>query len=372
MPSSEFDLGNASLQQTVSALPRTIHSSPLTTSRHFDVTTSDRLPSISTNSHVGYLANRRSAPTLHSSFRLDTSLSTLPSSTDDAVPRMKSSLVRLTMTSDGTAEVITKDASSPSPPRPIQTSEPLGNVICIPAPSEVRSISQSRSRDSRSWEFWCDKESRSELENKAEQHSSGSAVGAIGLLRSGSGRSVLGNIPSKKNSPFLRHQSSAKRAKLGPRGFALQKSYTAVTRLQNGLFREDSSPKPIPPKISFHKSATSIRIPGNDSDKENWSPGRDSDVAESTGDENVPSQHVSLDFSRKPSEQMKSAKSKHTNNRSDSVEIFQSNRATAHDPEADAELAAFMRGGRTSSSPSNEDDLDCIQGLLSLSQGNWR
>jgi hypothetical protein len=37
-----------------------------------------------------------------------------------------------------------------------------------------------------------------------------------------------------------------------------------------------------------------------------------------------------------------------------------------NDPEADAELAAFMKGGRKS------EDLDCVQGLLSLSQGNWR
>lgn len=42
------------------------------------------------------------------------------------------------------------------------------------------------------------------------------------------------------------------------------------------------------------------------------------------------------------------------------------------DPEADPELAAFMGGARKSNSISSEDDLDCVQGLLSLSQGNWR
>ena len=43
-----------------------------------------------------------------------------------------------------------------------------------------------------------------------------------------------------------------------------------------------------------------------------------------------------------------------------------------NDPEADPELAAFMRSGRKSNSISEEEELDCIQNLLSLSQGNWR
>ena len=44
------------------------------------------------------------------------------------------------------------------------------------------------------------------------------------------------------------------------------------------------------------------------------------------------------------------------------------------DPEQDAEIAAFMGKARPRVSPSKVggEDMDCIQGLLSLSQGAWR
>jgi len=41
------------------------------------------------------------------------------------------------------------------------------------------------------------------------------------------------------------------------------------------------------------------------------------------------------------------------------------------DPDQDPELVAFMRDHRKSSSISGEEELDCVQGLLSLSQGRW-
>lgn len=58
-----------------------------------------------------------------------------------------------------------------------------------------------------------------------------------------------------------------------------------------------------------------------------------------------------------------------------------------HEEEVDDEVARFMgeqtpagnkrlemtrKGSRQSDSVSEEEDLDCVQGLLKLSQGNWR
>jgi hypothetical protein len=111
------------------------------------------------------------------------------------------------------------------------------------------------------------------------------------------------------------------------------------------------------PKLKHSNSASSFHVKDNDSDKENWSP---------NGDENSDSQ----DFDR-PSESRAIGQdnaSGHQRGRGDIVSgaTEMKSKRFDNDPEADAELAAFMGGGRKS------EDLDCVQGLLSLSQGNWR
>ena len=250
--------------------------------------------------------------------------------------------MRLSMDSEGKATVVTKDTTSPSPPRPYQAPNIVSGAVKqqptlskaaddVPlALPPLKRASSGRSRDSRAWEFWCDRESRTELEHKAEKDANGSAANAIGLLRSNSGRRILGSIPSKRNSFLSRQPTAAKKTKLDISVPELTKSNTSEGRLQ----QRDMEGKKI------HYGASS-NLPGNDSDKENWSP--DTEVSQDSIDEHLAGPTAP---GRRP-------------------------RAIA-DVEDDPEVAAFMKGGRRESNVSGEEEMDCVQGLLSLSQGAWR
>ncbi|KAH9828527.1 Lysine-specific histone demethylase 1A [Teratosphaeria destructans] len=246
-----------------------------------------------------------------------------------------SSFVRLSMSSDGNASVVTKDGESPSPPRPPP-------VINLPGIRSTQGRAASgRSRDSRAWEFWCDKDSRSELEEKAERDSNGDAANAIGLLRSASGRSILGSIPNKRNSLLSRAPSQIKRQKSGTdERQPLQRSQTSFGRLQG----KASSNIHKAPKLKHAGSAKSIHIPGNDSDKENWSPDSDRPFSSHPADQSSLS---------RPVEPLATDDKGSTG----AVGTVAGDRAPGGenmDPEKDAELAAFMgRGGKRASTSSD-------------------
>ncbi|KAM3418620.1 hypothetical protein BST61_g4597 [Cercospora zeina] len=319
------------------------------------------LISMTMPTQIGYLANRRSASSLHRSFSENVTGHPV---TDDGSARApkRPRAIRLSMDSEGNAIVTTKDTSSPSPPRPQQS-------ILLPEPTSISSPAQwtpmggakrtmnGRSRDSRSWEFWCDKDARSELENVAEKDSHGSAAGAIGLLRSASGRSVLGPLNAKRNAPADSHGNSAKRSKLGHKRSSLQRSHTSSGRLQA---------KPghthLPPKFKHSGSATTKRRNGGDSDKENWSPAINFGSDPASDDSN----HCYLATLSAP-RQSGIRQTLSPNMKARTL------RGGVKDPEADPELSSFMAKGRESGEAATADaDLDCIQGLLRLSQGSWR
>lgn len=295
----------------------------------------------------------------------------------DREPLLKkaSSIVRISMTSDGSAEVVTKDVTLPSPPRketvPLsafntdpEPVEAADSAAATPtAPALARSLS-GRSRDSRAWEFWCDKHARHELEDKAEKDASGSAADAIDLLRSTSaGRVVLGTIPLKRNSMLSRQTSSStlKRPKNDSQRPLLQRARTSLGRLQGKTSNVATEPVP---SLKYSESAA-VYIPGNESDKENWSPGSKDHVADT--DKPGKSQ-LSRRAALAPAD-----KSEHWRSAPRLARVSVDNDEDAIDPETDAELAAFMRAGaREGSARSDAEDLDCVQGLLSLSQGNWK
>ncbi|KAK1065320.1 Homeobox protein yox1 [Friedmanniomyces endolithicus] len=303
--------------------------------------------------------------------------------------RKAPSVVRLSLSLDGTASVVNKDPSSPSPPRAaqyhvlpsgegqtpsMQAVQPRQAALPAPRSNLERSYS-GRARDSRAWEFWCDKESRNELELKAEQDSSGSAAGAISLLRSSSGRSILGALPTNRGPFFAGKHTDMKRSKLGHHGTSLGRANTSLGRLQSRSTAEPTMYKKGTASLKHSDTESSVYIPGNESDKENWSPGAGSTVADKavavTGSSKEPGgRKPTLGGNRNSINTVKAgSKSRDTAKTSTGRETHDSENA---DPEADPEIAAFMRGGRVSNSASSEADLDCVQGLLSLSQGNWR
>lgn len=323
---------------------------------------------------IGYLANRRSAPPAR-----DYSPNTIWPSIASVVSfdrklKKSASFVRLSMNAEGKAEIVTKDASSPSPPRPHNTymlPQPSAALSDVPVVDFSRSSglhrsSSGRSRDSRAWEFWCDKESRSELGTAAEKDATGSATGAIGLLRTASGRNVLGSVASKRNSAAGQPAHPAKRSKLDHKRAPLQRSSTSQGRLQGKTGH-------AVPNLKHSESASLVRVHGNDSDKENWSPSSDG-ASDNFGRESTASTRPPQDGQMPDNKSSRRALAETGNSRGrvskSRKPVGGGDKSSASDPENDVELAAFMRGGKQNASAG--DDMDCVQGLLSLSQGNWR
>ena len=307
-----------------------------------------------------------------------------------------SSLARLSMSLDGKAQVVTGDFDSPSPPRPQQwlshckhprpvtlqrsksaigtsslPSEGLGEYT-LPWP---RRTTVGRSRDARTWEFYCDSDARNALSLQAEQEKKGSAIGAIGLIRSRSNKAMIPSM-EKHNANPAKQDSVKRKQTVGLNGQKpkLARTTSSVARLQT---INNNTRTQVPRSKIYDLKASSkselLHDPSGDSDKENWEPGRQvSNVrrprapkAESfrrilQENSHMPSHSTSLDAvlnreDRTPRRQHCSSEDR--------------SRQEKEDPEVDEEVAAFM-GERSVSG--KEEDLDCVQNLLSLSQGAWR
>ena len=226
----------------------------------------------------------------------------------------------------------------------------------------VPRLPTGRSRDARTWEFCCDSEARDELTTQAENESHGSAVAAISLIRSTSS-SALKTNNNKRNAPSAKTHSSkhGKKIKLG-------KVMSSLARLQN-----IEKPSQLSQILSSYGEDGLMRSPSGDSDKENWVPteggnarrhplpssrsGKKSQFKAVLGDNlNIPTQAVNFGGSR-----LRKRKSANVE-----TNIFEDQE---NSDEVPGEVEKFMRG---EISPSKKGDLDGVQALLSLSQGNWR
>ena len=388
-----------------------------------DIPSSQVVPSSQESNvgRMGYLANRRSTAPRPSQDEAE--FESVPGSqTSSFGPQQtsgrrelkkSSSMVRLSMTSDGVARIVTQQDSSPSPPRkvpadipsssapavvqsdaPADTTDPTegDNQTSSQGPKVLRRKPSGRSRDSRAWEFWCDRDARTELEEKAEQEASGSAADAIGLIRSNSGRHVLSSLPGgKRDSPF-RENHAAKRPRHGrtpllQRSQSVQNTQKARSGLGAAKFGTATPGKPTKAAVS----GLGIRMPATDSDKENWSPER---VFPTPDDSSA--RTIDVDALRRASVATKSspqilglssailpsltpgaarylADEDEAGDDADEEEEV-ADEENEEEEEEDPEVADFMGRGRQSksNSVSEEEELDCVQGLLSLSQGNWR
>ena len=370
------------------------------------------VPKASMTRGTYYMANRRSAPlSIFQEGREEVS-SQKPSAAPGSVPengsdpnsatpqalKRTTSLVRLSMSLDGKAKVTTGEESSPSPPR----SQPLPITGPTPRPKNGLQRSQSamepnnktsiesllssissrrpmtgRSRDARTWEFYCDSDARDALTIQAEREQSGSAAGAISLIRSRSNKIMTAN-PNKRNAHQPKHESMKRLKSDGqrPQKPKLARATSSVARLQStagnaqkqAVKLEDKDPK-------SSSQPTLYEIYDGDSDKENWEPGTQTSRIRRRRPVNaeqytrirrpvleesmqVPSQSSSLDalMNRKATKDV-------NGKREESSEKENSS------PEDDEEVAKFMSG---SSVPREVEDLDCVQNLLSLSQAAWQ
>ncbi|KAF1836310.1 hypothetical protein BDW02DRAFT_567200 [Decorospora gaudefroyi] len=298
------------------------------------------------------------------------------------------SFVRISTNEDGTARIVTDLDKTPSPPKSRKTPSSHSRAAAglrrsysaaglndrlaaaargEPSPKVPRTTSNiGRSRDSRAWEFWCDPESRSttSLTTRAEQEESGSAADAIGILRAN--RRILAQNQARQNSSPLMARYSSHKVQGSP---LVKKSRGPMQRAStvNGRFSAND--------YSEYKkngdSTESDEFPHTESDKENWEPDapksvrRDRQVAAtppaSRGARRILGENTAL-MSQTSSLGAMLAKEK------------RKGEEAVLDPEQDDELRQFMSGDGMSgrSSINSAEEAGCVEGLLKLSQGQWR
>ncbi|MCJ1432661.1 hypothetical protein MMC27_002018 [Xylographa pallens] len=307
-----------------------------------------------------------------------------------------SSSLRLSISLEGKAEVI-EDGSTPSPPRvplnpavqhkrsgPLQRSQSALDVGSQPyqdikgTSSWPRRPAPGRSKDARTWEFYCDSDVRNALTVQAEQDQKGSPLGLLGLIRSGSAKTS--SFPHSLDSISRQgKQDSSKRKSLnGSRSERpkIARTASSIARLQtvdHNVQKNNSKAKDKDLKSKSQQVLT--RESSGDSDKENWEPDTHSSnvyqrrplqVQRAGGpprgvlQENtrVPSHSTSLGVlldRENPTHRRREKKSPHNHEDKENVGV-------------DEEVKAFMV---ESNVPREEVDLACVQNLLSLSQGAW-
>ena len=365
-----------------------------------------------TKRRPGYLANRRSASfVIH-----DETMNDPPSALKSSLPltgrvenasgvlgpaetlKQTSSHVRISMSVDGKAEVTTRTGSTPSPPRsqPVSTTmsliprsktglqrsysalEPLNKSFSdiMPMPYNRRSMT-GRSRDARTWEFYCDSDARNALTEQAEREERGSATAVIGLMRSCSNSSKLLTPNPNKRNAHSQKPDSTKRLKADFQKSGkpkLARATSSVARLQtaNGNGQTQKATYKGEKKSKGGSQSAVWEEYDGDSDKENWEPGTQSSNhrrrrpghahrAARILEENfrVPSQTSSLDVMMDQ---------EGNTSRGSIAKSSSSEEKENKGPEVDDEIAAFM----CESGPREVEDLDCVQNLLSLSQAAWQ
>ncbi|EXJ77157.1 hypothetical protein A1O3_10315 [Capronia epimyces CBS 606.96] len=267
-----------------------------------------------------------------------------------------SSMVRLSMTVDGAMKIRTNNEPTPSPEKPRAPPPPsLQSKVKTPlvrSKSAMNSIELSqnsgqgaqnrpvgasfgRSRDARTWEFYCDSNTKDALSTQAEAETAGSAVSAINLIRTNSFKSR-----SQALSPSLSKANN----RLTP---GLKGGKPKLARAKSSLARLQGCDGTAEPSKSKSKRPGHMRSESGDSDKENWAPG--------------------TRLSEHPLRRTQPSASQRL--------ILQENEDMTF---PDARSSRKLRDGKTGSreSPTKEkakgEELDCVQGLLSLSQGAWR
>lgn len=351
----------------------------------------------------GYLANRRSASfALHEERDTDKFPSSLPRTFErpgssmpvSSLPmKHKSSTVRLSLSLDGKARVVTGADDSPSPPR-IWSSQGSNNLEKRPAGGLQRSYSAlephelpsafprrsmvGRSRDARTWEFYCDSEAGNTLTTQAELERSGSAVGPIGLIRSGSNKAMRPNSNKvnilNQKYEFTKTCKSEAQPAVKPK---LGRAFSSVARLQTidgNVQRLVAKSSGKDPKRKLPSSI--FEDEDGDSDKENWEPGtqrrpvqrrraiQSQGLRRGVLEESpiIPSQSSSLEsLLNRVDSSPRSSRPK----RKQLEKPGQENNTLAEAPD---EVADFMQ---RSSLPRAVEDLEGVQNLLSLSQATW-
>ena len=297
--------------------------------------------------------------------------------------KRKSSSLRLSTSFNGKAQIIVDNSSSPPRPssalqkltriqRPLQrsqsefSSQPSSTSIFSDFMPMPRRLAPSRSRDARTWEFYCDSDARDALTAQAENEQKGKAETTIGLIRSSSSSKKTDSPATSVGGPAKR-KSSNRKSHSRPK---LARTESSVARLQT--ISSNANLKVENPVVTTKKGEPGtmlvVDLSGDFSDKENWVPGtRRRQVRSPRPEAETRSRSTLGENSEIPS---------HSNSLESHLERDVGRRGRLNgtptsegkEEPQDPEVAAFM-GEATG--PRVAEDLDCVQQLLSLSQGAW-
>jgi hypothetical protein len=287
-------------------------------------------------------------------------------------PKGRNSL-RIAMSSDGKAVIRGENEPSPSKNRVAMFSVRRPKIsglrrsssAIFPATPRAGMTENDRvfgrSRDPRNWESAFDTDARSAL--STPMSSQNAPTSSPGLFQSRSQRSLTRSA-SQRHSLVSVHADSARTPisqSMGEKRRKLSRTVSSLGRLETE--RNRGSPYQVS-KLSKNMISKSgkqdLELDPGDSDKENWIPGTRSTQSRRRTTSHVP-RPVLRDANRKSGLGIVSGSKRNRQ--------YPSGVQGKAGPDLSAEVSAFMVGG---AGGSQEDDLDCVQGLLSLSQGAWR
>ncbi|RAK71879.1 homeobox domain-containing protein [Aspergillus fijiensis CBS 313.89] len=292
--------------------------------------------------------------------------------------------LRIAMSSDGKAVIRADGEPSPSRNRismfsarkpPFTGLRRSSSAVAFSTPRAGSTDAErmfGRSRDPRNWEAFFDTDARSALCTPMSSQSAPGA-GSPGLFRSRSQRSLTRSL-SGKHSMSLPMKSADYLNTPVPKPNSEKRRKISRTVSSLGRLESDHKLSYAGSNLKAYMEAAKdgeVDLQCGDSDKENWIPG----TRVSHNRRRVASHHnsrrsVLKDTSGRDGKTHKNVNPAGRYARGSQQSQHRVNMSIGKDvPELDPEVSAFMSGG---GGASQEEDLDCIQGLLSLSQGAWR
>ncbi|RAL15346.1 homeobox domain-containing protein [Aspergillus homomorphus CBS 101889] len=292
--------------------------------------------------------------------------------------------LRIAMSSDGKAVIRADGEPSPSKNRISMFSARKPRFAGLRRSSSALTFSTpragstevermfGRSRDPRNWEAFFDTDARSALSTPMSSQSAPGS-GSPGLFQSRGQRSLTRSLSAKHTNSLPSNSAEYLNT---PVPKSNSEKRRKISRTVSSLGRLESDNR-IPYSGSNLKDFMEATKDGNedfqcgDSDKENWIPGtRVSHIRRRAASHHNARRSVLKDTSGRDGKANKNYNSTGRYARGPHQMQQRANAAVGKDvSELDAEVSAFMSGG---GGASQEEDLDCIQGLLSLSQGAWR
>jgi hypothetical protein len=286
-------------------------------------------------------------------------------------PKSRNAL-RIAMSSDGKAVIRAENEPSPSKNRvamfSVRRTKMSGlrrsSSAIFPATPRAGMTEKDRafgrSRDPRNWESFFDTDARSALSTPTSSQTAPNP--SPGLFQSRSQRSLSRTMSARQTYTSI-HADSARTPisqAMGEKRRKLSRTVSSLGRLETERNKISHTPSKLSKSMTSKSNKPDLEPDTGDSDKENWVPGTRS------------SQARRRTTSHTPRSVLRDA---NTNRRVSGMSNGKRNRPYPAGTQGkapidlSADVSAFMSSG---TGGSQEDDLDCVQGLLSLSQGAWR